>query len=414
MLTIPSAFLVRSVTRPLGALITRMEGMRANDIETPVPHVTSGGEIGQVARSIEVFREGGLVERRRLEEEQAARDAEVLHEREKALEKEKALQEAEARAERARLDDEARQQAEREAERAQVEAEREVVRAEQQRVTDTLAAALEAMSRGDLDVHISETFPPNAYEDLRHDFNSAACTIADLIGSIVQGSAVIKGEVQNLSGGAAMELSHRTESQASSLEETASAITELSATVENTVEGANEAREAVRNTLSSTSAGRDVVSRTISAMTEISESSRRVSKITSVIDEIAFQTNLLALNAGGVEAARAGEAGRGFAVVASEVRALAQRSSDAAHEIAGLISTSGEQVDAGGVELVNASGRSLEEIEDLIDKLNGLVGTIAEASGQQADSLSEITTAVNQLDQVTQQNAAMFEETSVR
>ena len=407
LLIIPSAFLVRSVTGPIGALIERMKGMRAQDTETPVPHVASGGEIGQMARSIEVFREG-LVERRRLEQEQAARDAEVLREREKALEKEMALQEAEARAERERLQEDARLQAEREAERAQIEAEREAARAEQQRVTDTLAAALEAMSVGDLDVHISETFP-EAYEGLRQDFNTAARTIADLIGSIVEGSAVIKGEAQNLNA-AAMELSQRTEGQASSLEETAAAITELSATVENTVEGANEARDAVKNTLTSTAAGRDVVSRTISAMTEISDSSRRVSKITSVIDEIAFQTNLLALNAG-VEAARAGEAGRGFAVVASEVRALAQRSSDAAHEIAGLISTSGEQVDA-GVELVNASGKSLEEIEELIDKLNGLVGAIAEASGQQADSLSEITTAVNRLDQVTQQNAAMFEETS--
>jgi methyl-accepting chemotaxis protein len=398
---------VRSVTGPLGALIARMKGMRADDIETPVPHVTGSGEIGQMARSIEVFREG-LVERRRLEADQAARDAEVMREREKAMETEQALRSAEARAERERLEEEARTQAEREAERAQVEAEREVARQDQQRVTDALARALEAMSQGNLDVQIAEAFP-EAYEGLRRDFNNAANTIADLIGSIVQGSAVIKGEADNLNA-AALELSRRTESQASSLEQTASAITELSATVENTVDGANEAREAVQNTLTSTAAGRDVVSRTIAAMTEISDSSRRVSKITGVIDEIAFQTNLLALNAG-VEAARAGEAGRGFAVVASEVRALAQRSSDAAHEIAELISTSGDQVDA-GVDLVNASGQSLEEIEALIDRLNALVTAIADASGQQADSLAEITTAMNTLDQVTQQNAAMFEETS--
>ena len=407
ILLLVSTLLVRSVTRPLTALISRMNGMRADDVETPVPHVGSGGEIGQMARSIEVFREG-LVERRRLEAEQAEKDAEVLREREKALEKEQALQRAEARAERERLEEEARIQAEREAERAGVEAEREATRRDQQRVTDDLAAALGAMCQGELDVQITTPFP-EGYEELRADFNQAAARIAELIRSIVDGSGVIKGETNTLSA-AAMELSRRTENQAASLEETAAAINELSATVENTVSGANSAREAVQKTLKSSSAGREVVSRTISAMSEISDSSRRISNITSVIDEIAFQTNLLALNAG-VEAARAGEAGRGFAVVASEVRALAQRSSEAAHEIAGLISTSGEQVDA-GVNLVNDSGRSLEEIEDLIGRLNDLVGSIADASGQQAESLGEISTAINTLDQVTQQNAAMFEETS--
>lgn len=264
------------------------------------------------------------------------------------------------------------------------------------------------MSSGDLSVRIAQTFPAG-YETLRMDFNDAVSQIEDLVSSMVDGSSAIQCESQSLNC-AAIEMSRRTESQAASLEETAAAITELSASVSNSTAGANDAAARVRKAREKSVAGKDVVQQTISAMAEISESSGKIARITSVIDGIAFQTNLLALNAG-VEAARAGEAGRGFTVVASEVRALAQRSSDAAREIAELIDTSGQQVES-GVSLVNDSGRSLDEIETLVASLDDLVSGIAESSAQQSIGLSEISTAVNRLDHVTQQNAAMFEETT--
>ncbi|MEZ5686254.1 MAG: methyl-accepting chemotaxis protein [Paracoccaceae bacterium] len=185
---------------------------------------------------------------------------------------------------------------------------------------------------------------------------------------------------------------------------------ELAASVDNSAEGVRDAARAVERTRETTGAGRSVVDQTISAMNDIAKSSDKISRITAVIDDIAFQTNLLALNAG-VEAARAGESGRGFAVVASEVRALAQRSSEAAREIADLIGTSEKQVQS-GVSLAVKSGESLGQIETLVSELDVLLKTIASTAEEQSMGISEVTTAVNQLDQVTQQNAAMFEESS--
>jgi methyl-accepting chemotaxis protein len=209
---------------------------------------------------------------------------------------------------------------------------------------------------------------------------------------------------------ASTELGRRTETQAASLEETAAAMNEMASSVEQSVAGARAAAQAVARTRSTTTTGREVVRQTLQAMNDISHSSGQISRITSVIDDIAFQTNLLALNAG-VEAARAGESGRGFAVVASEVRALAQRSSEAAREIAGLIDTSSRQV-ASGVDLAARSDAALGQIEELVSRLDQLLGAIEAAAAEQSSGIAEVTAAVNQLDQVTQHNAAMFEENS--
>jgi len=206
------------------------------------------------------------------------------------------------------------------------------------------------------------------------------------------------------------DLSHRTEQQAASLEQTAAALDEITATVKKSAEGATHARQVVAAADGDAKKSAIVVRQAVEAMDAIAKSAQQISQIIGVIDEIAFQTNLLALNAG-VEAARAGDAGRGFAVVASEVRALAQRSAEAAKEIKGLISTSATQVDH-GVKLVGETGKSLERIMAQVTEINDVVGAIAAGAKEQATGLDEVNSAVNQMDQVTQQNAAMVEQST--
>jgi len=206
------------------------------------------------------------------------------------------------------------------------------------------------------------------------------------------------------------DLSQRTEQQASSLEETAAALEEITATVKKTAEGAKHARDVVSTAKADADKSADVVREAMAAMTGIDKSSKQISQIIGVIDEIAFQTNLLALNAG-VEAARAGEAGRGFAVVASEVRALAQRSASAAKEIKGLISDSSAQVGV-GVDLVAETGDSLERIAKQVAEINAAVSDIAAGSYEQSTALEQINQAIGQMNLVTQQNAAMVEQST--
>ena len=269
-------------------------------------------------------------------------------------------------------------------------------------------SAIAALSAGELDHRLDRPMTAE-FEALRQHYNEAIGRMAELVGSILDSAQSIQSETESLSGASA-ELGRRTETQAASLEETAAAINQLASSVESSSSGARNAAGAVGKARQRSTEGRRVVQETISAMNDIARSSEQISRITSVIDDIAFQTNLLALNAG-VEAARAGETGRGFAVVASEVRALAQRSSEAAREIAELIETSGRQVRQ-GVDLVNSSGQALGEIDHLVAEVDTLVQAIANSAAEQSMGLGEISSAVNQLDQVTQQNAAMFEESS--
>ncbi|TQD32190.1 methyl-accepting chemotaxis protein [Rhodobacter capsulatus] len=399
--------LARSVTKPLAQVHGRMERMTAGDAESAVPCTDLRSEVGDMAKAIEVFRIS-LHEKAQMEEQRKAQEAALARAQSEAREREEAMRLREAELERERLQEEARRLTEREEQRRREEAAREAQMAEQNHVVGTLAAGLRAMSAGDLTGRITQSFP-ESYENLRHDFNAALAKMSGLIASIVRATDVVELETRHLSS-ASSELGRRTEMQAASLEETAAAMNEMASSVENSVAGARTAAQAVSRTRTTTATGRDVVRQTAQAMDDIARSSEQISRITSVIDDIAFQTNLLALNAG-VEAARAGESGRGFAVVASEVRALAQRSSEAAREIATLIDTSSRQV-ASGVELASRSDTALEQIETLVTELDGLLVSIANAATEQSAGISEVTAAVNQLDQVTQHNAAMFEENS--
>jgi methyl-accepting chemotaxis protein len=275
-------------------------------------------------------------------------------------------------------------------------------------VVQSLATGLERLSQGDLTYRLDAAFAVE-YEKLRADFNAAMSQLQETM-RVVSGNA---GEIRSGTGEisqAADDLSRRTEQQAASLEETAAALDEITATVRKTAEGAAHARGVVSTAKGDAERSGEIVANAVAAMSEIEKSADKISQIIGVIDEIAFQTNLLALNAG-VEAARAGEAGRGFAVVASEVRALAQRSAQAAKEIKALISASTTQV-ASGVNLVGETGEALDRIAAQVAEINGIVAEIAASASEQATGLAEVNTAVNQMDQVTQQNAAMVEQTT--
>ena len=288
---------------------------------------------------------------------------------------------------------------------AAVQAQSERQRAD---MVDALAESLSRLAKGDLSVRLVERFS-ESYEQLRADFNQAAVKLSDAL-LVIDDRVVGVRRGSDQIADAASNLSRRTEQQAASLQETASAMDEITATVGQTADGARKAAQVVAQAREDARRSGEVVDEAVNAMGAIETSATQISTIIGVIDEIAFQTNLLALNAG-VEAARAGDAGRGFAVVAQEVRGLAQRSAEAAKEIKQLITTSTSQVGT-GVDLVGRTGKALERIVVQIAEIDGLVSQIAASAAHQADGLSQINTAVNQMDQVLQQNAAMVEQTA--
>ena len=290
-------------------------------------------------------------------------------------------------------------------ERQQVE---ERVRQANEQVMQIIGGALSAMAGGDLTHRIGDELPAE-YARLRNDFNHALDRLSDALSGLqgnVDGVNTSADEISHASD----DLARRSEHQAASLEQTAAALDEITAAVRKTAEGARLANASVSSANGAAQRSHEVVTNAVSAMGEIETSSQQIGQIIGVIDEIAFQTNLLALNAG-VEAARAGEAGRGFAVVAQEVRALAQRSADAAKEIKDLVAASTHAVSQ-GVGLVNETGAALEAIVTHVAEIESLVSTIAASAEQQSVGLSQVNTAVNQMDQVVQQNAAMVEEST--
>jgi methyl-accepting chemotaxis protein len=253
---------------------------------------------------------------------------------------------------------------------------------------------------------IHDDFAPQ-FESLRHDFNTSVSQLRDVLVSVGRSASAVSGGSYEISG-ASDNLAKRTEQQAASLEETAAALEEITSNVKMTSRRTVEARDLVRDARNKADHSGVVVNNAVNAMERIEEASRQIGQIIGVIDEIAFQTNLLALNAG-VEAARAGEAGKGFAVVAQEVRELAQRSANAAKEIKALIGNSATAV-VEGVKLVGDTGSGLAAISEVVQAISGHMDAIATAAQEQSSGLAEVNTAVNHMDQATQQNAAMVEE----
>ena len=273
---------------------------------------------------------------------------------------------------------------------------------------EELGAALERLSQCNIRMSLDEPFV-GEFESLRRDFNTSIAEFQKTLTSVLSQTSALNDSSQEMRQ-AAEHLAERSQQQAAALEETSAALDEVTATVNSSTENTQETRTLVQNARVSTGASAAVVEETVTAMQRIEQASREISQIIGVIDEIAFQTNLLALNAG-VEAARAGEAGKGFAVVAQEVRELAQRSAKAAKEIKVLITNSGKEV-MEGVRLVGKTGAALQEIDVFVRRIDQNVDAIATAAKEQSIGLREINKAVNDLDRMTQENAAMSERTT--
>jgi methyl-accepting chemotaxis protein len=271
-----------------------------------------------------------------------------------------------------------------------------------------VAQALKALAGGDLTLRLNNQFVPTM-EKLRSDFNEAVTHLCETLNGVAISTRTISNSTNEIKE-ASSDLARRTEMQAASVEESAAALEQITTTVSDSAKLARDVGQLVGQTRTHAEKSGIVVRDAVSAMGEIEQSSKQVSSILGVIDEIAFQTNLLALNAG-VEAARAGEAGKGFAVVAQEVRELAQRSASAAKEIRALISTSAAQVER-GVQLVANTGSALELIVEQVAQVSNNIDAIIHSSGEQSGALKEINSSVNTIDQSTQKNAAMVEETT--
>lgn len=358
----------RAIVTPIVRITQALDRLAAGDLTTPIPATRSDDEIGRMSRALAVFKDTI-----------AGRQSEV-----------------EAAAQR-RLAEE---------QRLQHEAIQRTAEAERHAVVAAVAGGLERLAGGELDFRLTAHFPPE-FRKLQDDFNAAMASLEDVMRTIVRSAETTRSGTDEISA-SADDLSRRTSQQAATLEEVVATLDAITATFRQTAQGADKAHHAVTGVRSEAEQSGGIVARAVEAMGAIHQSANEVGQIIGVIDEIAFQTNLLALNAG-VEAARAGEAGRGFAVVATEVRALAQRSADAAKEIKALISTSTRQVDA-GVDLVGETGQALQRISSGVGQIDALIAQIAGAAKDQAGRLGEINAAASQMDVATQQNAAMVEE----
>jgi methyl-accepting chemotaxis protein len=384
MLALATAFAIgmiqlvsRRVIMPLQGIQGAMLKLAEGDFGVAVPGLERKDEVGAMANAVERF---------------------------KAVADDKARQEADAATRRHEA--EAAVQAKASEELARTAEERARTAETQAHAVRALADGLKRLAAGDLTARLSDDFTDD-YKQIKDDFNATVAQLQQTIGAIAAATREVTSASAEISTSSS-DLSQRTEEQAASLEETSASMEEISATVKKNAENAHQANQSSANAREVANRGGEVVAKAVEAMGQIESSSRKISDIIGVIDEIARQTNLLALNAA-VEAARAGEAGRGFAVVASEVRNLAQRSSQAAKDIKDLITSSGSQVQ-NGVELVNKAGGALAQIVESINKVATIVSDIATASSEQASGVEEVNKALTQMDEVTQQNSALVEQ----
>lgn len=365
-------FAVTGIANPILRITGSMRNLSEGDTASAIPFADRTDEIGTMAQAVEVFRQAALANKRLEEEAETAR----------------------IQAEQDRLEAQTRAEADA-AERLRI-------------ATSGLAAGLHRLAEGDLAFQLSEPFAPD-FEPLRQDFNRSVRQLGETLQLISASIGTIDGGTREIAEGA-NDLSRRTEQQAAALEQTAAALDEITANVSNSARRTEEARTVAARANESAVGSTGVVTHAEEAMRRIESSSQQISNIIGVIDEIAFQTNLLALNAG-VEAARAGEAGKGFAVVAQEVRELAQRSAKAAKEIKELIRNSAAEVDS-GVALVRDTGAALGTIRGFIAEINQHMDAITVSAREQSTGLAEVNAAVNAMDQTTQQNAAMVEQST--
>ena len=400
----------RSIVRPVVQMTGTMTELAAGNLAVDVPALENRDEIGHMAKAVLVFKENAI-EKKRMDESERER----LETERRAAEAQRAREQAIGEEIAGLIDAVSKGDLERRIDLAGKEGFYRTMSEGINRLTDTVEAViadlgevLSALAQGDLNRRVTRDYQ-GAFEQVKTDVNATSTRLAEIVGQITQAAETIAAAAAEVSLGSS-DLADRTEQQASSLEETAASMEELGATVRSNADNAQRANVMATQARNSAESGGGVAGSAIEAMRRIEESSRKITDIIGVIDEIAFQTNLLALNAA-VEAARAGDAGRGFAVVAQEVRQLAQRSAQASKEIKGLILDSDAQV-KDGVDLVSKAGDALQGIVSGVQQVATLIAEMASASAEQATALDEINSTVANMDEMTQKNAALVEETT--